>query len=835
MIWPLLAAIGLSTAPAHAAGASPKEVAILNVGMPEGFGDLARSQQSVVDILFGGRRVGQAEVSYEPGQVNFVNVDSVVAMLPDLLDPAAVRNALASGPLDAHASMICTDGADKKICGRLDPAVAEVIFDQDHFRLEIFVNARFLKVRAVTDQAYLPRPDAPLSLVDSIAGTIAGGSGGDTIFAIQNRAVLGDRDARLISTTSYASGNGLIADVLAAQVDKPGMRYTAGMFWTPGIDLVGRRKVIGAGVETQFDTRFDKDLINGSPLIVALSQRSRVDLLVDGRLVGSRTYEAGNQSIDTSGLSDGAYEVVLHIQEIGGANRDERRFFTKNPRIAPLGKPIWFFHAGVLADEQSGAFISPTRQAYVAGGMARRLSPHFAVDGTVVATDGKGIAEIGGYLILPAAQFRLGLLGSTKSDMGVLFQMNSSGTSALNYNVDVRRIYSHDDRPLIPVGDMDKRTVASISGGFQGAQLAAGTFTQAIADISYRLPRAQIGLSAFYRKDKLQKANYAIGPTARWSVYQKHGLDITVEANMSKSSNGHSAFVGVRLQLLRPRSSFSATSGAQTISTPKEGKRSSIVGGVQGAWQNEDVLGGSLIVAGNLDHTPDSDLAHARADMRGPLGVVAADVLQRLSGRGGTQYSLGIQTSAIVNRNMLSIGGREQSDSMIAVRVKDAPADSRFEVLVDETPRGIVRAGETLPVAVTPYRQYGVRIRPVSGDIVHFDNASRRVSVYPGNVAGLAWNVKKVVAMFGRAVWPDGSPIIDADIVADDAIGHTDQQGYFQIETSPDATLTVRAPNGKSCHLLLTGFEKVNGYSALGTVGCREAKLFGQPQRIAAN
>lgn len=835
MILPLLAAVGLHAGLAQAAEPKPKEVAILNVGMPDGFGDLARSQRSVVDILFGGRRVGQAEVSYEPGQVNFVNVDAVVAMLPDLLDPAAVRSALASGPLNPHADRICTDGADKQSCGRLAPAIADVIFDADRFRLEIFVNARFLKIRAATDQAYLPRPEAPLSLVDSVAGTIAGGSGGDTLFAIQNRAVLGDRDARVISTTSYASGNGLMADVLAAQVDKPGMRYTAGMFWSPGIDLIGRRKMIGAGVETQFDTRFDKDLINGSPLIVALSQRSRVDLLVDGRLVGSRTYEAGNQSVDTSSLSDGAYEVVLHIQEIGGASRDERRFFTKNPRIAPIGKPIWFVHAGVLADERSGAFLAPTRQVYVAGGLARRLSSHVAVDGTVVATDGKGIAEIGGYLILPAAQFRLGMLASTKSDVGVLFQINSSGTSSLNYNVDVRRIYSHNDKPIIPIGDMNRRAIGSIVDNFQSAQLAAGTFTQAIADISYRLPRAQIGLSAFYRKDSLQKTNYAVGPTARWSVYQKHGLDLTVEANVSQSNNGRSAFVGLRLQLLRARSSFGATSGAQTISSAGQGKRSSIVGGVQGAWQNEDVLGGSLIVAGNLDHTPDSDLAHARADMRGPLGVVAADVLQQLSGRGGTQYSLGIQTSAIVNSHMVSIGGREQSDSMIAVQVKDAPADSRFEVLVDETPRGVVHAGETLPVAVTPYRQYGVRIRPVSGDIVRFDNGSRRVSVYPGNVAGLAWTVKRVVAMFGRVVWPDGSPIVDADIVAEDAIGHTDQQGYFQIETSPNATLTVRAPNGRSCHLLLTGIEKVNGYAALGTVECRMGEPFSQPRRIAAN
>lgn len=792
--------------------------AVLEVGVPAGFDEMARPQKTVVDVIYGGQRIGQAEVEFEPGKLTFANIDALLDLLPDLIDRDTVRQTLATGPLDTHAELVC-NVPDRNTCMRLNPAVAGIVFDQDRFRVELHVNPRFLKVRAATEQAYLPQPDAALSLVNSIAGTVAGGSGSDTIFAVQNRAVLAAGDARIISTSSYGSSRGFIADVLAAQLDKPGMRYTGGVFWVPDIDLIGRRRIIGAGIETQFDTRLDKDLIKGSPLIVSLSQRSRVDLLVDGRLVSSRTYEAGNQSVDTVMLPEGAYEVILQIQEVGGASRSERRFFSKNSRIAPLGQTLWFVHGGVLANEGGNGFISATNDVYFQGGVAKRLSAHFALDATVIGTNGRAIAELGGYIILPFAQMRLAAMGSSRQDTGAIFQLNSSGTTAFNYNFDYRRVHSHDNRPLVPVGTFGRRP-GDIGSEFDNAFFAASTFTQLIGDVSYHLPRARLALAGFYRRDKGRETNYAIGPTAQWSVFQRNGLDITIDANVSQSNRGRSAFAGLRLQLFRSRSSFTATVGAQSNASDGEGKRSRIVGGIGGSYQDEDVLGGDLTLTGNLDHTADSDLAHARADLRGPLGVVAADVVQRLSG-GGTQYSLGMQTTAIAGPNMLAIRGKDQSDSMIAVQLTDVPPSATFEVLVNETPRGLVQGGETLPIAVTPYRQYSVRVRPHRGELLHFDSASRVVSVFPGNVAKLAWTAKRVVAMFGRALWPDGSPVAEADIITDGAIGHTDPNGYFQIEATPGATLKLRTANGNACRLTLGEVKEVNGYAALGAMTCR--------------
>ncbi|WP_163471554.1 TcfC E-set like domain-containing protein, partial [Escherichia coli] len=75
----------------------------------------------------------------------------------------------------------------------------------------------------------------------------------------------------------------------------------------PGADLVGRRRILGVGVSSQFDTRADRMQLFGSPLVVFLGQRSRVDIYVEGRLVSSQSFEAGNQTLDTNSLPDGSY------------------------------------------------------------------------------------------------------------------------------------------------------------------------------------------------------------------------------------------------------------------------------------------------------------------------------------------------------------------------------------------------------------------------------------------------------------------------------------------------------------------------------------------------
>ena len=803
----------------------PADTPRVSAGAPAGFDALLTPQEAVVDVFIGGRAIGQTRVRYAGGRIAFLDIDMVLARIPDLIDTAAVRAVLAAPDLDAHATLLCPSDADGQpgaaTCGVLKPEVAGVMFNEARFRVDVFIHASRLAVRAATERQYLPAPDAGLSLVDQLGGTIAG-SGGDADYSIQNRAILGYRDGRLRGDLSYSSRYGLVADTLVAELDRPGLRYAAGAMWAPGIDLTGRRKIVGVGVQSQTDTRLDRTSIAGSPLVVSLPFRSRVDILRDGRLLTSRIYDAGNQALDTSGLPDGAYEVVLHVQEAGGASRDERRFFTKNAAIAAVGEPIVFAYGGLLANDRRGRLIAVSRKPFYEAGVARRLSPHLALDATVMGTDTTALVEIGGYWLTTAAQVRAAALASVRGQVGMLVQTYSSGAGRLNYAVDARRVWSAGDCPLIPIGEPRGYDIVSID---RAAQLSAGSFMQANATVSYTLKPGQIGVSGFYRSDARSSRSYGIGPTAVFPLAERAGMQVMLRGDMTLSNRGTSAFLGLSFQRLRGSSSVTASMGARSTSGTGSNDGTALVGDIGGSWQKPGVLGGDLAVSGGVEREVDGTLARGHADLRTRVATVYADVAQPIGGsNGATQYGMSFQTTAVATGKSVRFQGLDRSDSAILVAVDreadGVPQGAPFEVLVDNMTRGIVLAGGTLSVPVASYRRYAVRVRSVGSALMRVDGVARQVSVYPGTVAQVRWSAQRVVAMFGRIAWADGTPVANAAVYAADAIGSTDDNGYFQIEAGSRTVLRIKAIDGRQCRLPVTATASTEGYAALGTLRC---------------
>ncbi|WP_137898464.1 TcfC E-set like domain-containing protein [Sphingomonas sp. 2SG] len=828
-----LAAAAALCCSAGARADRPADAPQLHVGAPAGFDQLLKPQEAMVDVFVGGRAVGQTRLRYGSGRVTLLEVDALLALVPDLIDIATARAALAAPELDAHPGLVCPADADPASCRTLTPADAGVILDAARFRIDLFFNPRLLALHPASERRYLPPPEARLSLVDQIGGTVAG-SDGYVDYTVLNRAILGYGHARVRSEMSYSSRYGLLADTLAAELDTPGYRYAAGVQWTPGIDLTGRRRILGVGVQSQIDTRLDRTLIAGSPLVVSLAARARVDVLRDGRLLTSRTYDAGNQALDTSSLPDGAYELVLHVTEAGGAVRDERRFFTKNAAIAAIGDPIVFAYAGLLANDRVGTFIATSRTPFYEAGIARRLTPQLALDATVLGTDRNALIELGGYWLGHAAQWRAAGLASLHGQFGVLAQATSSGTARLNYAVDLRRVWSPGGRPLIPLGD--SVATAMILRADPAARVSTGGFTQVNGTINYALPRGQFALSGFYRRDQRARASYGLGPSLTIPLIQRGGLQVTVRGDATITNQGRAAFLGISLQRLRGTAAWSASAGLRASDVGGTQRGVAAVGGIAGAWQRDRVLGGELALSGGVEREVGGTLARGHADLRTRAAALYADVAQPLAGsNGATQYSFGFQTTAAATHRALVLQGRERNDAIIVVSVQEdgeprrkGAAGAPFEVLVDNGTRGTVRLGETLAVSVPAYRQYAVRLRSTGEELMHLDGGTRKVSVYPGTVARLEWKTRHVVAMFGRLLWHDGTPVANAAIHAAGAIGDTDAAGYFQIETIRNAVLKIQAPDGRSCQLPVHAAATPDGYAALGTLACVGASFVNQ-------
>jgi hypothetical protein len=786
-------------------------------GIPTGFVELSRQRDVLVDLFFGGRKIGEARAMARPGYLRFKQPEKVLELIPNV-EMSAELSAAMSQEFPSNAALICPEGASVD-CGTLSPETAAIIYDEDHFRVDIFINRKWLRVVRPEEQLYLSAPTAPLSLTSSAGLALSGSSESSTAFNLQNRTIIGFHDARIRSETSYASKIGFLMDTLVAELDRPGLRYSAGLFWAPGLDLTGQRRIVGVGVGTQFDTRTDREAVVGTPIVLFLARPARVDILVDGRLVDTRAYEAGNNLLNTSSLPSGSYSLLLRIHESGGAVREERRFFAKNLQIAPAGHPVYFAYLGMLANTRPGSPVSLSRNLYYQLGTSRRLNDRLALDLSVGGTSEKPIFSAGAWFITSLGRLRVSGLVSAAGDRGALVQIASGGTGRLNVNFDLRRIWSHDGKPLIPLSNYVDTFDSQPLNGTQ----VGGSYTQISGSVGYRFGDAYLSVIGSLRKDSGRPPDYSVGPAVNWPIVNSNGLQVALQANAEFTRETSGGYVGVRMFFASRGYSVSSTAGRRSISGDGDSRPASwrAVGDTTAHFAYGDEDGTDVALAGGLAREIDSTTVHAEGSVYSRFGSLRGEVSRDFEGSKLAQYGLSLQTGAVANRDDFVLGGRNLEESGVVVSVDGSARDAQLDVLIDGQPRGRVKAGDRLPVFLRPYHAYSVKLRPVDAASVWFDASARELTLYPGNVEHLRWSVENLLTVFGRAVREDGTPVADAMVTSKKGIGQSNSEGYFQIETSASDVLSFDSGNGKACNIIVEGLGQERDWASLGKVICR--------------
>jgi hypothetical protein len=816
------ATLALFAAPAAAVAASAAATNSSNghdfgvVGPPPGFDDLANPREVLLDVYFGGRKIGGAVAVARPGFVQFRDPAKVASLVPNLASTIDLANAL-SGDLPAHGSFVCAQ-SNRQDCGKLPPDTVGIVFDESRFRIDLFVPSAMLRTVPVTETRYFAAPSGPISLTSSVGLAISGSQGQSTSYNVQDRTIMALGPARVRTDMAYASKQGLVVDDLVGELDRRDFRYSAGLFWAPGVDLTGRRRIVGAGFGTQFDTRADRENLTGTPLILFLSQPSRVDFLIDGRLVGSRSYDTGNNILDTSGLPEGSYPIVLRVHGADGSDREERRFFVKSPQIAPAGQTIYFAYAGMLANTRPDRLISLSNTLYYQAGIARRLTQPLALDLSTVGTQHKSMAEAGAWLLTPVAQVRAAGLVSTAGDAAVLLQGTSSGRGPFNFAFDLRRIWSRDDKPLIPLPSF----IDSFGGGQPtGAQLG-GSYTQASGTLGYRIGTAYLSVIGSLRKDAGRRSDYSIGPSLTWPVMNLNGLQLTIQADAQRTRTTTAAFAGIRLLYTANRVSVQGNAGYGSIDS-RDGSAPSknrAIGGLSGSYFYEGSDRTQASATAGIERSLDSTVAHAGGTVYSRFGNLRGDVLDSVEGRGGVQYGLTLQSAVAVSGGEVGLGARDLDDSGVIVDIGGETGKATFEVLVNGMSYGHVHAGGHLSIHLQPYRAYEISVRPDDAAAISFDTDAQKVTLYPGSVRVIHWTAHSFFTAFGQAVSADGSPIVNAMVQAPHSVGETDDNGYFQIDAANGDTLAFTR-GSSHCEIRLGGAAPLNDFVSLGKVLCK--------------
>jgi len=786
---------------------------VLSTSAPEGFEALAGERELVLDAYYGGRKLGPVQVTFSPGLVRLNDPDGLAELVPDVARKAELVRFL-SGALPANVALAC-GRAKPEGCGFLPGGHHGVIVDEERFRLDIFVSPDLLIKPDPRAAQFLPAPENEPSLVSLFGLTASGSSRGGDALHLQNRSIASLGTTRLRSDSSVSTNTGLTFDNLTLEADRGDWRYAGGLFWAPGGDLIGRRKILGVGASTQLDTRQNKEALVGTPVSIFLQQPAKVDLIIDGRIASSRIYPAGNRLVDTTALPDGSYDLIVRIQEDGRPPRQEQRFFSKGSVMAPEGRPLYSVFAGLLPSSGRGLSLDGDTFFYEASA-AFRLSTALGVDAAILGTQDKAILQGGAIYHLPWAQVRLAGLVSSSADYGGVVRISSVGKGPFSMSFDLRKVVSDDGGPLLPV-TVSKGTFSEDPEIGFGDR---GSYTQALSILGYHLGQANLRLTGLYRRNASEKANYSIGAAIDLPVVRTSRWDIILQADARRTERDFATFIGTRILINRGNLAFSGSGGLRHQSE-RPGANDQLVGEVQAAWYRETP--GHSQFAGDVAAGRDVDGSYARASAyaRTPLLNARADVLQQFGHHRTTQYAATIDGGIVLGKSGFAIAGREMNDTAVMVTVRGNEADQLFDVLVDEVPRGSLGNGERIALFLEPYKMYDVRLRPRGNGISSFDAASKSVTLYPGNVAAIEWNVTPLVILFGRAVGRDGKAIGNADIIGAHGIGRTDAQGYFQIETNRDEKLRLSRGGQPSCEMMVGALKAVQGLASAGDVTCR--------------
>jgi hypothetical protein len=304
----------------------------------------------------------------------------------------------------------------------------------------------------------------------------------------------------------------------------------------------------------------------------------------------------------------------------------------------------------------------------------------------------------------------------------------------------------------------------------------------------------------------------------------RSGLQLVLQADAQKTRTTTAAFVGFRAQLTRNDVSLVGTLGHAQRNTDDEdslGDAGRAVGSLGATFFHEAPDRTQVSASAGFERNLDSSQIQAAASLHSRFGSARGDLLHRLGGGQGLQYGLTLQTGAAIDRHEVALGGRDIAESALVVSLDGESGTSRFDVLVNEQPRGRVAAGAPLPLFLEPYREYAVRLRPVGAVSVDYDSGMRSVTLYPGNVQHLAWDTHAFFTVFGQALRPDGRPVANARIRSRRGIGESDENGYFQIDVAASDMLSFESAGSGSCSAPVSATRSEEEFVPLGKVTCQ--------------
>ena len=634
-------------------------------------------------------------------------------------------------------------------------------------------------------------------------------------YTFYGTSVLAKRENSLYAGWDYSSSNNFSVASLYGQRDFEGVRYRGGIINSEGFGLsfTSDRTLVGASIGSSTNTRTDTGFSGGMPLEIFLSNRGRVEVRRDNRLIASFFLEAGSQQLNTSSFPSGAYDLEIKIlDDQGNAIRTETRFFAKQSNLPAEGEWGYFLESGkVLNRNNNAALPEVTEQFLTRAGVQRRLADTLGATAAVALNKNSRLIEAGlfnlGYRYELSPSLMLadnGAHGAQISGLFHLWAMTVSGyhRQLWNNNYDSSTI-SVDD-PALLGSAFRQSTVSFATALFNGT--ASYRFSE-----NYRSTSTAANSASDNDVSRTHTVSYRRG------LYRDRTIDIDIDTSYNQSGNDKTALLSFTFRLRDNHWTWRATPRAErkwgdSDSRNRERMR------VSGAWDDKGIFDstvrgdfGAEVGTGDERYDGHFHLGNSWGQSDLSLNHVVG------SENTTTSYAATITSSFAANEQNIALGGSQRAESALMVSVSGSDGDV-FDVLVNGQKRGYAIVGRPSLVPLPPYGQYRVKIVPTASSFYEFDESERSVTLYPGNVVHLEYNAVALQLLFGRLLF-NGKALQGARIEGGQYPAVTDDYGLFQFELSADKdTVDVVLKDGRRCQLSVPKQPKKGSVVRMGNI-----------------
>jgi len=825
------AATGNQTTPGQT---TPEQPQIrIETGIPEGFEDLSEDVSTLFDLFVLGRRIGSFRATLVNGSIRFDEPALVADALSELLARQTVLNLLAE-PLPNNEQYRCLPGQTFN-CGLLPAGQTGAIVDPQRFSVELFFD--------------------PASFVEPSADVMALGessSSGPTL--VQNIAVAGSvtggESAQLsygVSLDTYASigrtafiGQTLIRDEGGSNINQALLQHVwgerivrAGLFEDFSSRLLTNYRLVGVEFGS-FYPRMANNLDTASPIQIVLPRAADVEIRRNGILLSVRTYAAGPQMLDTSGLPNGSYPISIIARAEGAIILEETRSFSRAGLLPTPGKTEFSVRAGVFAENRFGGglvngqientFFPPLDGDLLVGAFAsRRVAPATGVSLGLLSVGGKNYAEGSVSTALGGMEAQVVATVGDEGSYGFLVN-GSTVIRNIRFTLSGRWVEPGQDiigPPLdrgeyAPFFRAERNILGSMQFNLLGGSVAVlGAYNE--SDFSTNRYSVDV---RYARPMKIFNAPAIVTGFGRTSTEEvRFGASLT-------------AYFGVG-----PKTRGSVTGGVENVSRGAGNLRQGVSPIVNAVLTHRETMPGlDLTGRAGMSTDANNERAFIGANVASSLGVadLTAQYTRSRGGFDATTVFGNLQTGFAIGGGTAKFGLAQPGDAMILAdlaldRKDETPLgdakQSGYRVRVNTQSYNVLQPGQVLAVGLGAYDRYSVSLIPENAPPYEVDFRRQEITLYPGNVVRLSYAALRSFTLFGQLLETDGTALKGGIIRSTEDLTQVSEDGYFTISAPAGSSLSITTPDGRSCKAIptdsLVDSDTYAEVYRVGTISCR--------------